>query len=144
MIILTQMESDVYEAYMKLRHSKKVAAQFGVNVNVVNRYLRACVEAGVMKYSESKRFQSLNLEYEIGTKYERQVNRSQNRNAVKMTDAERDWMLQNYRPRNRSKAAQALGRTRYEICDMAIQLKIDVDGRWNRAQPTQSKKHVSA
>lgn len=144
MIILTQMESNVYEAYLKLRHIKKVSAALNLNTHSVNRYMRALVEAGVMTYSESKGFRSTGKEYRVGTLYERQKQRSQNRNAVQMTDAELDWMLQHYRPRNRSKAAQALGRTRYEICDMAIQLKIDVDGRWNRAQPTQSKDHIGA
>lgn len=144
MIILTKMESDVYETYLKLRHVKKVSAAINLNTYSVSRYLRALVEAGMMTYSESKGYRSTGKEYRVGTLHERQKQRSENRDAVQMTDAERDWMIKHYKPRNRSAAAQALNRTRYEICDMAIQLKIDVDGRWNRAQPTQSKEHVIA
>lgn len=144
MIILTKMESDVYESYMKHRHIKKVSVHLNLNTHSVNRYMRALVEDGVMSYSESKGYRTTGQKYRVGTLYERQKQRSDNRDAVQMTEHERDWMLKHYKPRNRSQAAQALNRTRYEICDMAIQLKIDVDGRWNRAQPTHTKDHIGA
>lgn len=44
---------------------------------------------------------------------------------IKITDAERKWMLENYDSRHRSVAARALGRSKYDICRMAIALGLD-------------------
>lgn len=44
---------------------------------------------------------------------------------IKITDAERKWMLENYDSKHRSVAARALGREKFEINQMAIALGLD-------------------
>lgn len=42
-----------------------------------------------------------------------------------ITDEERKWMLKDYNGRNRSEAAKKLGRSKYDINRMAIELGLD-------------------
>ncbi|QCT03765.1 hypothetical protein E6C60_3054 [Paenibacillus algicola] len=46
---------------------------------------------------------------------------------LQMSDTEREWMIKNYKGyrKNRSAAAQILKRSKFDICRMAIELKLD-------------------
>lgn len=133
MITLTKLEADVLEHYKLSGNIRKTAASIHRDSSVVTKICRKLVDYGLLYRTAHNSPYFINeLPYEVIPNEDEPVKRM--KYSISMTDYERKWMLENYKPRKRGEAAKELGRSRTEICLMAIELNVDVEGRWNRVK----------
>lgn len=140
MIKITAMEEKIYLAFKKLKDINKVCKEVHLSNDTVRRYLKCLVSVGLMSQKEPRgNYKVVGGEYEVSNEALTPLpGPTEHFSSIQMTAFERDWMLQNYKPRKRGLAAEALGRSRLDICSMAMTLKIDVDGRWDNAKGNKS------
>ena len=130
MIYITKTEETVMKVYNSLKNTTKTSQAVKKHNQCICRMLRHFVAIGLME-KQGRFYVPTGVPYKLVTSSEKMGNKIEREvEKVPMTEYERKWMLENYKPRKRSVAAKALGRTRSDICLMAIELKIDVEGRW--------------
>lgn len=133
MITLTETEERILITYLELKSVTKTSEKLSYTPTGVRRTLRDLLHRGVVKYA-SNTYKRTDDPYRVGTMHERDQYKRTLSEKVEMSQEEQEWMMKYYKCRKRGPAAKALNRNRADICLMAIELKIDVDGRWNHAK----------
>lgn len=130
MIYIDQIDAQALETYKKTQSVVLTAQEIGVTQKEVARRLKNLRVKGLLRRSVSgsrkdEPYTPTNEPYGVVEREKMWSRREVHEYPVEMTTAEKRWMIDNYNPRNRQRACEALGRTRTDINFMALQLKID-------------------
>lgn len=121
---MSQYQAGVLAAYLELGSTNKVAAKLHLDTKTVSNVLYVLRKKGILtRDSRRSPYRLLKPGEEPANNEIPEVDCP-----AGMTNEELDWMLNEYPKyqKNRSEAARILGRSRAEICQMAIALKIDL------------------
>ncbi|KHF33440.1 hypothetical protein CM49_04388 [Paenibacillus sp. P1XP2] len=122
---ITRSEAKLLEAYFTHETRAGIAHALRMQKGSVNSVLSTLKRAGVLMhngegYELSFDNDTINRVPKVGPPIQADPD-------LVMTEKERKWMLENYGKyrKNRSEAARILGRSKFDICRMAIALGID-------------------
>ncbi len=122
---ITPGEARVLDVFFVSRTRKEAARRLDIEVDSVNTILSRLVKRGVLlRLSPGV----LAITDDDGTIHRPEPDTPPpppKEVPLVISAAERKWMLKNYKNYTRSEAAKALGRSKYDICRMAIALGID-------------------
>lgn len=130
MIYITRTEEAILKAYNATKCTTRTSTAVKKKNETVCRVLRKLVADGLL-VKHGRIYAATGAEYTLVTLEEKMTigRLPRKKLQVPMTDAERDWMLKNYHNGKRGLAAKTLGRTRFDIGQMALELGIDTEGR---------------
>lgn len=123
MVELTQGEARAYETYMATRDKRKAAAMMGIKIESFTSIISSLVKKGVLK-KDGKVHKPTGQPYKVRMPQEAFRQTMHRRMQYPMTEAEREWMIRNYKKyrTRRGEVARILGRSRFEVNMMAISL----------------------
>ncbi|MFU1797625.1 hypothetical protein ACM1RC_27425 [Paenibacillus azoreducens] len=127
---ITNEHAKVLKAYFKYRNQKEAADALNINVSSFGGYMHSLTQRNILIKVGKGKFVINNDESQIIPVVSRKID-IQPIPDLEMSESERKWMLENYvRYRDkRSEAARILGRSKLDVCRMAIELGIDQKGK---------------
>lgn len=144
MIIITPKEDQVLQAYKHSGTMKVTAELCELSRESVRVYMIRLEKHGLAKKLEQGKYEILDLPYTVMTFSEKMEEKQKTKHEIKVTmsEDEKKFMNEHYKTKyqkNRGEAARILGRTRTDICLMAIALNIHTKDGDYRVSSNNSK-----